>query len=166
MVAQRRAGWVPRGRMAVPPTLRARALSSLLAAVLLAAGLVAGCASEPEPARVAITLGGAQVSVEIADDDAERGRGLQDHEPLAPGEGMLFIFDVAAPRTFAMKDVDFPIDIVFIAEDLTVSAIEPLSPGEERLVNSPGQSRYVLELPQGWAAGQGIGVGSAFVPPE
>ena len=166
MVAQRRAGWVPRGRMAVPPTLRARALSSLLAAVLLAAGLVAGCAPEPEPARVAITLGGAQVSVEIADDDAERGRGLQDHEPLAPGEGMLFIFDVAAPRTFAMKDVDFPIDIVFIAEDLTVSAIEPLSPGEERLVNSPGQSRYVLELPQGWAAGQGIGVGSAFVPPE
>jgi uncharacterized membrane protein (UPF0127 family) len=143
-------------------------LPSLLAAVLMAAGLIAGCAPEPEPepARVAVTLGGVQVSVEIADDDAERGLGLQDHEPLAPGEGMLFVFDVAAPRTFAMKDVDFPIDIVFIAEDLTVSAIEPLSPGEERLVNSPGQSRYVIELPQGWAAGQGVGVGSAFVPPE
>ena len=61
-----------------------------------------------------------------------------------------------------MKDVTFPIDVVFIGEDGNVSAIEPLNPGDARLASSPGPSAYVLELPQGWAEEQGIAVGSAF----
>jgi uncharacterized membrane protein (UPF0127 family) len=106
------------------------------------------------------------VRVEVAEDDQARSRGLQDHEPLKPGEGMLFVFTDGAIRTFAMKEVAFPIDVVFIGDVLTVSAIEPLDPGDERLVRSPGPSPYVIELPQGWAAENGIIVGSGFVPPR
>lgn len=113
-----------------------------------------------------MTLGGVEVRVEIAREEAERSRGLQDHEPLAPGEGMLFVFGEAGVRTFAMKEVAFPIDVVFVGEDLTVIAVEPLSPGESRLVTSPGPSTYVIELPQGWAGENGIAVGSEFVPPK
>lgn len=120
---------------------------------------LSGCAPMRE---TLVTLDGIEVQVEVADNPAERSRGLQGHDQLVAGEGMLFIFEDAAPRTFAMKDVSFPIDVVFIAEDGTVSAIEPLDPGDTRLVSSPGPCRYVVELPQGWAAREGIVVGSAF----
>lgn len=110
-----------------------------------------------------VTVGGVEVRVIIADEPEEWGRGLQGYEELAPGEGMLFDFGSAEQRTFAMKDVAFPIDVVFFAEDLTVSAIEPLDPGDTRLITSPVPAPYVLELPQGWAEEQGIESGSELV---
>ena len=143
----------------------------------LLACAIGACAPAPEatnspelalPSASAITpeatvaLDGIEVRVALADSADERSRGLQGYDPLRPGEGMLFIFDDVEPRVFVMKDVAFPIDIVYIAEDGTVSAIEPLNPGDTRLVASPGPSRYVLELPQGWSGNEGITVGSAF----
>lgn len=113
-----------------------------------------------------MTLDAAEVRVFVADEAGERSRGLQGYEALEPGEGMLFIFDEASERTFAMKDVTFPIDVVFVGADSTVTAIEPLDPGDTRLVTSPGPAPYVLELPQGWAAEQGIGVGSVLELPD
>ncbi|MDP2299901.1 MAG: DUF192 domain-containing protein [Coriobacteriia bacterium] len=135
-----------------------------VSAVLALSLVTTGCAAPAE--RAVVALDGIEIRVEIAEKPGDRSRGLQGHEPLAPGEGMLFVFEDAGVRTFAMKEVTFPIDVVFIGQDLTVSAIEPLSPGESRLAISPGPSAYVVELPQGWAAGLGIGVGSEFVPPE
>jgi uncharacterized membrane protein (UPF0127 family) len=123
---------------------------------------VAGGVSEPREFDSTVTLDGRAVRVYVADDRAELSEGLQGYEPLDDGEGMLFVFDDVAVRTFAMKDVAFPIDVVFIAEDLTVSAIEPLDPGDTRLVSSPGPSPYVIELPQGWAAANGVAVGSTL----
>lgn len=134
-----------------------------LAAALLALAValtLAGCASD----RTTVRLGGETLRVFVADDDAERSQGLQGYKPLEPGEGMLFVFEDEAPRTFIMKDVTFPIDVVFIGADDRVSAIEPLGPGDTHFAFSPGDSRYVLELPQGWAAESGIGVGSEFEP--
>ena len=127
--------------------------------------LCPGCAPDVAE-RVIVTLDSVEVIAEAADEAAERSHGLQDHEPLEPGEAMLFIFEDSAPRTFAMKEVAFPIDVVFIDDDLVVRAIEPLNPGDDRLVTSPCACAYVLELPQGWAADQGIAIGSAFGPPR
>ena len=138
----------------------------MLAVVAVASVLATpGCAAPPAPSaeRLDVTLGGVPVVCRVADDPTERGAGLQGYDPLAPGEGMLFVFDGAEVRTFAMKDVAFPIDVIFIAEDMNVSAIESLDPGEERLVTSPGPCPYVVELPQGWAADEGIGIGAALV---
>lgn len=134
------------------------AMRALCILTVAALGL-AGCVAEPEPA---VTLDGVAVRVLLADTAEERSRGLQGHDALADGEGMLFVFDDVAVRTFAMKDVAFPIDVVFIADDMTVSGIEPLDPGDARLVSSPGPSPYVIELSQGWAAEQGIAVGSTL----
>ena len=130
---------------------------------LALAGLLAACTPAPE---APVTLDGVPVDVIVADDVDEWTRGLQGYDPLADGQGMLFIFDEAAPRAFAMKDVSFAIDIVFIGEDGTVSAIEPLDPGDTRVVFSPSACAYVIELPQGWAEDSGIEVGDAFVYTE
>lgn len=113
-----------------------------------------------------MTLGGVEVRVFVAAAAQERSRGLQGYDALRPGEGMLFVFDELAPCSFAMKDVAFPIDVVFVGQDLRVSAIEPLDPGDTRVVTSPGACRYVLELPQGWAHERGIAPGAELVVPE
>lgn len=131
---------------------------SIRFATSLGLAALALCACAPVP-HERITLGRAPVRAYMADTDEERARGLQGYEPLAAGEGMLFVFGDPAVRTFAMKDVSFPIDIVFIDTAMCVSAIEPLDPGDTRLVTSPGPSRYVVELPQGWAAEHGVVVG-------
>ncbi len=121
--------------------------------------LLAACAGLGEPAA---RLGDQKLSLYLADTDAERSTGLQEFDGLAPGEAMLFVYPDAEPRTFVMRKVGFAIDIAFIGEDGRVSAIEPLDPKESRLVDSPGPSRYVLELPQGWAEQHHITVGTAF----
>lgn len=133
------------------------------AGLLAIACLLAACAAAND---APVTLDGVPVDVIIADDMQEWSRGLQGYEQLEDGQGMLFDFGSAAPRTFVMKDVSFPIDVVFIAEDGTVSAIEPLDPGDTRRVTSPSASAYVIELPQGWAAENGIKVGDAFTYTE
>lgn len=134
-----------------------------IVSVLAITCLLAACT----PATDApVTLDGIPVDVIIADDMQEWSRGLQGYERLEAGRGMLFDFGSAASRTFAMKDVTFPIDVVFIAEDGTVSAIEPLDPGDTRFVTSPSASVYAIELPQGWAEENGIEVGDAFTYAE
>lgn len=131
--------------------------------VLALAAVLGACAPAPE---APVTLDGVPVDVIVADSKDEWTRGLQGYEPLESGEGMLFVFGQPAPRAFVMKDVSFPIDVVFIAEDGTVSAIEPLDPGDTHVVLSPSPSAYVIELPQGWAAESDVEVGDAFVYTE
>ncbi len=136
-------------------------VARMLSVLMLALALV-GCASADLPL---VTLGNETVGVYIVEDVAGRSQGLQGYDSLAPGEGMLFVFDDSLPRTFAMKGVSFPIDVLFIGDDMRVSGIERLEPGDTGTVTSPGPSPYVLELPAGWAADHDIHVGSEFVPP-
>ena len=49
-------------------------------------------------------LGGERFAVEVADDDAERARGLMFRDALAPGHGMLFIHDRQEPQAYWMKN--------------------------------------------------------------
>ena len=66
-----------------------------LAACLVATSLLlAGCASASGPW---VELGGHRYSIEIADDDAERARGLMFRDDMAADHGMLFIHDSEAP---------------------------------------------------------------------
>ncbi|GAB4287067.1 MAG: hypothetical protein Kow0067_11550 [Coriobacteriia bacterium] len=131
--------------------------------VVAACALGAGCADDPpELERTRIAVGGVPISVRVADTEQARSWGLQGLDGLAEGTGMLFVYDDAADRTFAMKDVSFPIDVLFIGEDGRVSGIVPLDPGSETLAFSPGPSRYVVELPRGWAEARGIRQGSRF----
>ncbi len=61
-----------------------------------------------------ITIEGKVLEVEVADTDPERMQGLSNHAPLLPGHGMLFVFDNPQIISFWMKDMTFPIDIVWL----------------------------------------------------
>ncbi len=68
------------------------------------------------------------IVVDIVNEPETRARGLSGRESLGVNEGMLFIFDSADYYPFWMKDMKFPIDIVWIADNRIVGFEERVSP--------------------------------------
>ncbi len=108
-------------------------------------------------ALVAVTPGGEKsFTIEVADDAGERSTGLMFRETMADDRGMLFVFEQTRPVSFWMKNTPMPLDLIFIAEDGTVSAVLPGEPFSEAAI-SPGEPvRFVLELKAGTAKKAGI----------
>jgi uncharacterized membrane protein (UPF0127 family) len=101
--------------------------------------------------RSAVVLSGKTFSVEVADTQYLLEKGLSGHAPLASNEGMLFIFQTPDTYGFWMKDMLFPLDIIWIGSDLRIVSIEKsLSPDTYPQVFYPvSPALYVLEIPAG-----------------
>ncbi|ATQ42803.1 hypothetical protein CSW64_10480 [Caulobacter mirabilis] len=113
-----------------------------------------------EPLSIETAKGPVVFRVEIADDDAERERGLMYRTALAPDRGMLFVFDETAPRAFWMKNTYIPLDILYIGGDgRIVSIAARAEPFNETPIPSRSPARGVLEIYGGRAAELGIQVG-------
>ena len=92
--------------------------------------------------------------VEIADNNSERMIGLSKYESLPENQGMLFIFPVEEIPGFWMKDMKFPIDIIWINKNLEIIGFDKnLQPCEENKnceVYYPTKKiKYVLEINSG-----------------
>lgn len=102
-----------------------------------------------------------KVEVEVAATDPARQRGLMWRRELADGTGMLFIFPDDAVQSFWMRNTLIPLDMLFIdTSSRIVGIVEQAEPRTltSRSVGIP--SRYVLEVPGGWVARNGIRTGS------
>jgi len=130
-------------------------------AAVAAALALAGCRDRGPVAVIRGPGAAVEVSLEVAATPAERERGLMYRTSLAEGRGMLFVFDADGNQSFWMKNTLIPLDLLFIARDGTVVGIHanatPLSTANIA-VGKP--SRYVLEVPGGWAARHGISAGA------
>jgi uncharacterized membrane protein (UPF0127 family) len=114
------------------------------------------------PQHMTITVGQrGTFRVEVVDTDAERTRGLSGRTSFGSDEGMFFIFDTPDKHGFWMKDMHFPIDIVWFNESGRVIWIENDVPPDSypRIFRAPSPDKYVLELPSGIAARRGILIG-------
>jgi uncharacterized membrane protein (UPF0127 family) len=102
----------------------------------------------------------ATVDVWVADSFSKRYTGLSDTSALEPGQGMLFVFDSEGDRAFVMRDMAFPLDMVFIDADGTITAIHhaPVE-SDGDLTQYSGRAKYVLEVPMGYTNRTGIDVG-------
>lgn len=96
---------------------------------------------------------------EIADDASSRTKGLIGRDQLDNDHGMLFVYDAAEQRTFHMRDMNFPLDILFIDEHLTVINIVSANISEEN-IQSIRPARYVLEINQDLCRHYGIDEGT------
>lgn len=96
----------------------------------------------------------AVVEAEIAATDEERYTGLSDHDSLDKDEGMLFVYESEAERGFVMRDMDFPIDIIFISADRRITTIyeAPVEDDQSDLTEYRGPAQWVLEVSRGYAA--------------
>jgi len=127
--------------------------------------LLIGCASAETPW---VELKGKRFAIEIADDDAERARGLMFRDAMAADHGMLFIHDSEEPQSYWMKNTKIPLDILYFNhERRLVSAQEgvpPCSAGDQcPPYPSEGSALYVLELNAGMAQSLRVKAGDALV---
>lgn len=100
-----------------------------------------------------IKIGNISISVEIADTLELRQQGLSGREMMPELTGMFFIFESPAQYKFWMKDMNFPIDIVWIDENFYIINIEKrVSPKTFPQTFSPDRpAKYALELPAGFS---------------
>lgn len=104
--------------------------------------------------------GQAAVEVEIAVTPDETQRGLMWRRELPAGKGMLFIFDEEQDHSFWMKNTLIPLDMIYIGADLRVAGVVENAEPRTLTGRSVGRpSRYVLEVPGGWAAKAGVRAG-------
>lgn len=146
-----------------------------LLAALTGALLLAGCAlgtpkgpdGEPlEPLTVTTASGEHKFMVEIADDDAERQRGLMERPPLADDRGMLFEFPDVAERGFWMHNTPSPLDIIYIdPRGRIVSIAKNARPNDDTVLPSNGPAMGVLELRAGRADEIGAKAGDVIRHP-
>jgi uncharacterized membrane protein (UPF0127 family) len=72
-----------------------------------------------------------QFTVEIADTNTKRAKGLSNRQKLAQNEGMLFIFPEADFHTFWMKGMNFPLDFIWINSNKIIDLSENIPNPEE-----------------------------------
>lgn len=94
-----------------------------------------------------IYIGNKQYSVQIAETESEKEKGLQEIKDLPENEGMLFVYDKPQTVSFWMKDTFIPLDIIFIDEDQEVISIYQGKPEDETIVEEDNV-KYVLEVNQ------------------
>ncbi|MES5816109.1 DUF192 domain-containing protein [Pseudoxanthomonas sp. Soil82] len=129
-----------------------RSLARLSLLPLLLA--LSACASARTPW---VEVGGERFQVEVADDDAERARGLMFRDAMADDHGMLFIHDRQEPQAYWMKNTRIPLDILYFDRDRRLVSqqrdVPPCSAGD-RCPPYPSRApaQYVLELNAGQAA--------------
>ena len=93
----------------------------------------------------------------MADDEAERERGLMFRDELAADRGMLFIHDREEPIAYWMKNTKIPLDILYFDSGRKLVSqqrdVPPCSLGDRcPPYPSNAPARYVLELNAGQAA--------------
>lgn len=155
----------------------------VLLAILLSVSLTpcavarAAWAAEAEGARAAETAalhplvvagkdGQHDFQVEIADDNAERLRGLQGREKLPQGQGMLFIYEGCRQVSFWMKDTPVSLDIAFLDRNGDILEIAARTePFSLEGIGPAGDVFAVLEVGAGELAALGISTGDRVLYP-
>lgn len=100
------------------------------------------------------------LDLSVANTDALRVKGLSGVDKLKSNEGMLFIFPKEGNYGFWMKDMNFPIDIIWIDRDLKVAGVAKnvLPSTYPQAFYPPTPVPYVLELPAGTFDANGLKV--------
>ena len=92
------------------------------------------------------------ISIDVADTDAERRRGLMRQRSLGYDRGMLFIFDTVERGSMWMKNTPLPLDIVFVAPDSQVINIaRRTTPFSEEKITPAAPRKFVVEVRAGFA---------------
>ncbi|QLH83365.1 DUF192 domain-containing protein [Halosimplex pelagicum] len=109
----------------------------------------------------------ATVEARVADTRPKRIVGLSNTSELATGEGMLFVHDAEEEHGYVMREMAFPLDIVFVGADERVTTIHHAGvPEGSPETTYSGRGKWVLEVPRGWANRTGVEVGDRIAIPE
>ena len=115
-----------------------------------------------------IYLGATALEVSVADEHSERVQGLSGVKELDNFEAKLFIFDNDGKHAIWMKDMLFPLDILWINKDLGIIHIEENVLPEtypNQVFAPPVDARFVLELNAYYVRSIGVELGERITLP-
>lgn len=129
--------------------------------LVIVASAIAFMLSNLQP-KTEVRVGTAVFQTQLADDEAERTKGLSGVSSLGANDGLLMVFPSDDTWGIWMRDMKVPIDIIWIdraykvvhivknaqPEDSTAKTFAPMKP-----------ARFVLEVPAGSVEMYGIKVG-------
>lgn len=100
-----------------------------------------------------VLIGGQKIKVDLVDTPETRAKGLSGRPSLFEDTGMLFVFDKPDKYAFWMKDMNFPIDIIWISGDQRIVFIKKDARPElyPEAYAPDMDAMYVLEVPAGFA---------------
>lgn len=137
----------------------------VIALLALGAYLLFMPVSNPTLPTAMLSIGSTSIEAELATTPQEQEQGLSGRLALAQGSGMFFVFDHPDKWGIWMKDMRFPIDILWADENGMIVTIEKnVSPATYPNSFYPTvPSSYVLELPAGFADALSIATGQQIV---
>lgn len=130
-------------------------------------GEVIEVAGFTDKSAVKVEVAGSALNTTVAVAPTTLMRGVAGLPGLAEDQGMLFVFEEPRELTFWMKDVSFPIDMIWVRGNqvIDVTANVPIAPpntSDEQLPRySPKEpADRVLEAAAGWAGRHQVTAGS------
>lgn len=112
-----------------------------------------------------VNINGQELRVLVANTDRHLFQGLSNRDSLGDYDGMLFIFNRREQHTMVMRDMRFPLDMIWIDGEVIVDIAPELAPEpgrtETELTLYPGRapSTMVLEVPAGFVAKYSLKIG-------
>lgn len=137
-------------------------LLTLILGVLIVIIIVFLALSYLLPKTPSAEINGHTFSLYLAETSQEQEIGLAKYKSIAPNQGMLFLFDKSDYYSFWMKNMQFPIDIIFIDNDKVVDVFQkvPVWPNENLPVyTTKTKADKVLEINEGLAKKDNIRIG-------
>ena len=116
-------------------------------------------APQKKGATSVLRIGEQEYEVEIADTLVSQARGLSGRERLAPGAGMLFVFNGSSRHSFWMRGMKFPLDFIWINNNRVIGITENAPVGSMEVYQPPESADMVLEVVSGTVAKDGIKIG-------
>ena len=104
---------------------------------------------------IVTTSAGKEIPVEVADTVEKRSLGLGKRSGLENGWGMLFVFEKSKQHGFWMKDMLFPLDIIWLDNHRIVHILRNVQPAKSGIIplvmTPPVSGNFVLEIDSGRA---------------
>jgi hypothetical protein len=141
----------------------------LIFLLVLLGGCLQGNGGQPPSLsqEVKAVLGDVELQLEVASTPEEREIGLMHRRALGERQGMLFVFEEAATHPIWMKNMEFPLDILWLDGDMRVvhvlRDVPPCRTDPCPIYAPPVEAAYVLELPANFTLRHGIGTGAQLV---
>lgn len=116
--------------------------------------LAAGMIFAQNDLKTKAIINGHTFGLSVADSQKERETGLSETKSLPENQGMIFLFEKPDYYSFWMKNMKFPIDIIYIKNDRIVTIQNnvqpPTNPIESPIIYTPTEpSDKVLEIQAG-----------------
>ena len=138
-----------------------------LAVFALASLFLAACSNAESRLVLHTGKGDFTFTVEIADDAAERAKGLMFRDHLPADAGMLFDYGREQLASFWMQNTLIPLDMIFIGADGVVKNIHVNArPLDTTSIPSGFPVRFVLEIAGGRSEEIGLAVGNRMDHPR